>query len=698
MKKILFMLLALIVSVVAKAQEVQTVYDITVTAQDDKSGIWLVIGEDNLANVEELTLTGTINGYDFMVMRDKMTNLRKLDMTNVRIVANDYQYYSGYHSIDDQITGYAFYYKSSLREVKLPETITAIGTSAFGGLYYLTSVVIPANVETIGRMAFYSCESLSSVDFTICRKLKTIEDYAFGLCKLTSLRISESIKSIGQFAFQMNSTLTDVYVQPIIPRKIPTTVFSGITLSNVTLHVPPMTREDYYWATTWSGFGTIVEDVNPDYFYVDADLTIAEGKADEKTVDADVEAVGGIINEDTETQAFDELNVMYDGTSSGSLIANDNITANDLCFNINVTGNRWHFFSFPFRISLNDVVAPGAFVFRRYNGSTRASGSSGWESLPEATEYLEPGVGYIFQCNKSGTLKISVASPNFNWAAQTTTNTLTAYSAASDQDASWNFVGNPLTSYYDIDDLSYNSPLTVWNGSNYVAYRPGDDNYQLHPFEAFFVQKPEGNTKPVYTKTGRMTYTQATNHHNEKAAARRRAPGNRDRYLLNLVLSNGEQQDQTRVVFNEKKTTAYERECDAAKFMSMEQVPQLYTVDHQVNYAINERQQGSVQVGFMAPEAGSYTLKAERMDMDVVLKDAVTGTTFDLKNGEYTFESEAGTFNTRFLLMPAGDETGIKDITSDKTDSPAYTLDGRQLPKGKTAKGIIIENGKKVVK
>ena len=84
--------------------------------------------------------------------------------------------------------------------------------------------------------------------------------------------------------------------------------------------------------------------------------------------------------------------------------------------------------------------------------------------------------------------------------------------------------------------------------------------------------------------------------------------------------------------------------------------------------------------------------------MDVVLKDAVTGTTFDLKNGEYTFESEAGTFNTRFLLMPAGDETGIKDITSDKTDSPAYTLDGRQLPKGKTAKGIIIENGKKVVK
>lgn len=123
MKKILFMLLALIVCGVAKAQEVQTVYDITVTAQDDKSGIWLVIGEDNLANVEELTLTGTINGYDFMIMRDKMTNLRKLDMTNVRIVTNDYEYYSLYHSKDDQITGYAFFNKKSIREIKLPETL-----------------------------------------------------------------------------------------------------------------------------------------------------------------------------------------------------------------------------------------------------------------------------------------------------------------------------------------------------------------------------------------------------------------------------------------------------------------------------------------------------------------------------------------------------------------------------------------------
>lgn len=725
MKKTLLMLLVLIASAVAKAQEVQTVYDITVTAQDDKSGIWLVIGEDNLANVEELKLTGTINGYDIMVIRDKMPNLHKIDMENVRIVANDYIYYSSspnsYSTQDDIFGPFFFYGLTNLTEVKLPSTITSIGRCAIAGNaihMHITSIVIPNGVKYIDYNAFksgslaniefptslstiqdnaFSENNLTDVDLSVCPFLTKIGNSAFTFNQLNSIKIPKSVKEIKSLAFSYNNNLTDVYVQTILPRTIDSSVFSNV--GSTTLHVPPMTYYDYYWATGWSAFGTIVEDVNPDFFYVDADLTIAEDKADNNTVNADVEAYGGIINEDSHTQAFDELNVANNGTNSGSLIPNDNITANNLCFNITVTANRWHFFSFPFQVQLSNVTAPGAYVFRRYNGSTRASGSSGWESLPAETEYLEPGVGYIFQCNNSGTLKISVVSPNFNWNSMTTENTLTAHAAASDQDASWNFVGNPLTSYYDIDDMHYDAPLTVWNGTSYVAYRPGDDNYQLHPFEAFFVQKPEGNATPSYDKSGRMSYTQATNHHNNKvaAAARRMAPGKHDRHLLNLVLSNGEQSDQTRVVFNEKKTAGYERECDAAKFMSMEQVPQLYTLEQQTQYAINERQQGSVQVGFTAPKAGSYTLKAERMDMPMVLKDAVTGITHDLNNGEYTFESQAGTFNQRFMLMPAVEPTGIEAVKATaEADSPAYRLDGRRAEKG--TKGIVVEKGKKVVK
>lgn len=728
MKKLLFMLLALVLCVGANAQEPQTVYDITVTAQDDISDIWLVVGEENLANVEELTLSGTINGYDIMIIRDKMPNLHKIDMENVRIVANNYKYFSNL-STEDDIFGSCFFYElTNLREVKLPSTITLIGSNALGGTannrMNITSIIIPEGVEGIDTSAFsfgnltnvvfpttlqfigincFSSNNLEELDFSRCRNLTTVYSGAFVRNpSVRTIRIPENVRTLQGSAFDTEFfgtySLADVYVQTILPRPIPNGLFGSV--GNVRLHVPPMTYYNYYWATGWSAFGTIVEDVNPDFFYVDSDLIIAEDKVDANTVDADVEANGGIINEDTETQAFDELNVVNDGINSGSLIANDNITVNNLCFNINVTGNRWHFFSFPFRINLSNVEAPGSFVFRRYDGAKRAlDGSSGWSALENNTEYLEPGVGYIFQCNKSGTLKIQVASPDFNWGSGKN-NGLTAYqSAVSDQHASWNFVGNPLTCYYDIDDLNYDSPLTIWDGSKYVAYRPGDDNYQLHPFEAFFLQKPEGSNGPTYEQTSRMTYTQATNHHDNKAAAARRmAPAKRDRHLLNLVLSNGTDMDQTRVVFNENTKKDYEMECDAAKFMSSEQVPQLFSVYAKTRYAINERPQGEVMLGYTAPVAGSYTLSAERMDMPVVVKDLVMGTTHDLNNGEYTFETEAGTFENRFVLMPIDVVTAVNDLQTDGAEAESvYSLDGKQLPA--SAKGVnIVRKGNEVQK
>lgn len=369
------------------------------------------------------------------------------------------------------------------------------------------------------------------------------------------------------------------------------------------------------------------------------------------------------------------MDLYYDGTKWASVIADENLTATHIRFHIPVNANQWYFYSFPFRVYLNKVTAPGSYVFRRYDGAARAlSGATGWASLPFNTEYLEPGVGYIFQCNTKGTLVIEVEAPNFNWGGVNKTNTLTAHNPGqgiSDQHASWNFVGNPMTNYYDIDDMGYSSPLTIWNGSSYVAYRPGDDNYQLSPFEAFFVQKPVSGNDPTYTKGNRMSYNAAQTAHSNKATSRRMEQGPRDRYLLNLVLSNGTDEDKTRVVFNEKTSKDYEMECDAAKFMSSEQVPQLFSVDAQTRFAINERPQGEVNLGFTAPKAGTYTLRAERMDMPVVVKDLVMGTTHELKNGEYTFDTEAGTFESRFVLItlrymaPEQAQTAEPDVRND---------------------------------
>ena len=710
------------------------------------------IGADQFENVMTLKVSGNIDSDDIMYMRNKMSNLHHLDMTNATIVASDKEYYSGLRTCDNSVGGFfdmkrlhtvklptsakeieggAFADCRYLREVTIPEGIerikpySVIGTvrGAFSGCSSLTTIQLPEGMTRIGSYAFSQCYSLKSV--ALPSTLTAIEESAFNNCDLVSVSLPEHLISISRYAFSDNSSLKtlripssleligpnafsncsnlkDIYTYTVQPININSNTFS--TYAAATLHIPTQGFNDYYSSPTWGQFPLLEAFNEPyKYFYITDDFVLLSGKRFDtpqgEDLDINAHAGSSITIEGETNQAVGNIDIHDNGNSGASIIPDNNLTAKTVTFHLQVDANQWRFFCFPFRVYLNKVEAPGAYVFRRYNGSNRALGNSGWESLPVETEYLEAGVGYIYQCNNAGTLKITVSTPDFSWATSSKTTTLTAYAAANNQDASWNFIGNPMTNYYDIDDMHYDAPLTVWNGTSYVAYRPGDDNYQLQPFEAYFVQKPNDNSVPTYDKNKRMGHNAAEAKHNNKAAAaaRRMAPGKRDRHLLNLVLSNGEQSDQTRVVFNEKKTVSYERECDAAKFMSMEQVPQLYTVEQQTQYAINERQQGSVQVGFTAPKAGTYTLKAERMDMPMVLKDAMNGITFDLQDGEYAFESEAGTFNQRFMLMPAVEPTGIEAAKATaEADSPAYMLDGRRAEKG--AKGIVVEKGKKVVR
>ena len=369
--------------------------------------------------------------------------------------------------------------------------------------------------------------------------------------------------------------------------------------------------------------------------------------------------------EGDDDQDINELTIKDENDVAGSVIADDNISANRVKFEIIVSANRWYFFAFPFDIPLSNIQCEGQYVFRYYDGAARAqNGNGGWKNLPTETETLERGKGYIFQCNTSGKLILSIDEPDFK--AEDVQQTLEAHDSERTQDAGWNFIGNPLTSYFSIDDTKYTAPITIWNSNtrSYEAIRPGDDDYYFHPFEAFFVQKPESKDKIEFGKDGRTTYIKSKA---KKANARqmRMTRGvDESRQFIDLTISDTEVRDKTRIVFNESASTGYEPECDAAKFMSTEDVPQIYSVDNEgVQYAINERKTGEVKIAYLAKKAGTYKTAAERMDKAVVLYDDVTKTEFDFANGDYSFETEAGTFENRFVLKaPTGAATGLAEI------------------------------------
>ena len=670
-----------------------TNYNVPVTAQDKESGLQNVITQDKLGKVVSLKVTGTINGYDIMVIRNKMPNLHYLDLTDATIVANDYKYYEGYHSEDNVIGDNMFLGLYKLLSVKLPKNITSIRNRALGWCSSLVEVVLPVKLESIGGSAFEDCSNLTNIDFpptlkTIgqsalnsCRSLKKISlpgvesigDYAFGNChKLTEVRIPSTLKSIGDGAFNCGN-LKKVYAYTVEPINIGQSTFSETAYETGTLYIPKQSKNNYYWNTQWSQFAKLEEFDEPyKYFYLNKEFTLEDRFTGEP--DIDINPGGGIIvpnDPNKPGQDADTIHIKGDGKNWASIIANANLNAKGLYIDITIKANRWYFFSFPFKVRKADISCGKnvKFVFRTYNGDIRAKyGKGGWIDLKESEEYFEPGKGYIFQASLDCTLSIKIEKNEFGNLPKLDFDTkLDIHTSTNEQNASWNFVGNPFTAFYDINDMGYTSPITRWNSDSntYEAVRPGDDNAFLNPFEAFFVQCPKDNGIINFGGDKRLTQTGRDKKMNSQMQkARMEGQFDVQRQIVNLTLSDGTTTDKTRVVFNPDKKAGYERDCDAAKFES-NGASELYSVEALAGrLAINERPEGSVKIGYRAAKAGEYTIAAQRMDRQVLLRDNDLQITFDLTQGDYHFTSDAGEFDNRFMLLIDNSTTGIGDIVT----------------------------------
>lgn len=584
----------------------------------------------------------------------------------------------------ERIGGNAFYNCYSLQEITLPKNLKHIGSNAFNQCSQLKDIILPSEVETISSYAFASCGNLASIQFP--PSLKSIESSAFANCSklssinlpgltsisentfsgcsnLTEVKLPSTLERIGDNAFSSCDNLNKVYTYTVLPINIDQNTFTNFKAT--TLYVPTQSYDNYYWSTQWGQFKEIKEFDEPyTYIYLDNEFTLE--KRFEGTPDIDIKNNGALTVNGKDNQNAGEVTVKGDGNSSaGTLITDGNLDAKKLRFDITVNAYQWYFFSFPFDINLADIKTPGKYVFRKYNGSLRADqGTGGWVDLASDETTLKQGVGYIFQTAQSGNLTLRVTKEKFGKLdANNIVKDLSSYPSADEQNASWNFIGNPQISYMDAASLGYDAPITYWNGNSYEAVRPGDDEFALQPFQAFFVQKPVDVSNIEFKAEDRITKSESINKQNN-ARARRIGRGiNPERLLINLTLSDGNHTDKTRVVFNDKKSQAYELDCDAAKFAAINDAPQFYTIEAKAgNLAINERPMGSVKLGFAAKKAGNFTISAKRMDQPMLLQDNQTGATYDLTEGDYQFASNAGTFENRFVLVPSRGTTGIADI------------------------------------
>ena len=154
------------------------------------------------------------------------------------IVSNTYANGKGVIVFDSAIIGvgsYAFYNRTQLINIVLPNGITSIGDSAFYACDNLTSVTIPNSVTSIGDSAFLGCYDLATIT------------------------IPNSVTKIGITAFYSCSTLTDVICKPTTPPTGGYDMFAYIS-SNAKIYVPAGSGNAYKTAQYWSNYASkIVE-------------------------------------------------------------------------------------------------------------------------------------------------------------------------------------------------------------------------------------------------------------------------------------------------------------------------------------------------------------------------------------------------------------------------------------------------------
>jgi PKD repeat protein len=224
----------------------------------------------------------------------------------------------------------------------------------------------------------------------------------------------------------------------------------------------------------------------------------------------------------------------------------------------------------------------------------------------------------------------------------------------------WNFMGNPYTSAIDwksSDGWTTNNisaTIYVYKNGNWATFNKntgastnGGSRY-LALGQAFFVKVNDaGGSYPQY---GTMIINEKAQVHNNVAFSKN---NEHIENALKLIISDGNSQDETMLMFHPDASTEYDPDYDAIKLFSIDdKIPQIYSGNN-IRYAVQTIPQKS-KVGISVrwnKNGKKLKLKlaeCENID-DVFLLDKYTGESWNLSSADYDF-SYSDDIENRFVL------------------------------------------------
>lgn len=163
--------------------------------------------------------------------------------------------------IDEQ----AFIDREKITQVNIPSTIESIGNLAFNGCISLTSFNVNsknANFCSENGILFNKAKTTllqypsakADTDYSIPDGVTKIEDWAFYDCnKLTVMTIPSSVATIGEYALNFCTGLTELFVHAKTPPTVGTNAFINVNLA-IPVYVPAASLDAYKAANIWQEF------------------------------------------------------------------------------------------------------------------------------------------------------------------------------------------------------------------------------------------------------------------------------------------------------------------------------------------------------------------------------------------------------------------------------------------------------------
>ena len=277
------------------------------------------------------------------------------------------------------------------------------------------------------------------------------------------------------------------------------------------------------------------------------------------------------------------------------------------------------------------------------------------------------------------------------------------------EDDNWNLLGNPYPSSIDADTfISANGVLDgfvkIWshgtqigpNGasfygsaqlsyaaSDYITYTPGSGsvppgyNGKIASGQGFFVNllESEASGEMIYFDNT-MRYSTVTTPH-DNAQFYRQAEEQKDRLWLNIINQNNSKLT-TLIGYFEGATNGKDRIYDAfgdneSNYTIYSKIGNdAYTIQGRPPFDINDR----VNIGYKAPEVGTYQIGIDTAEgifadatQNIYLEDTSNGIIHDLRATPYSFTSQTGSFENRFVLRYTNANLGTNDNTINNTFS-----------------------------